>query len=44
MPTILINPKLCMEKLKLTQNELYMVIFHEIEHLKEDAKMMASTV
>lgn len=43
MPTILINPKLCMEKLKLTQNELYMVIFHEIEHLKEDAQMLAST-
>ena len=41
-PTIIINPNLCIQKLNLTQEEFLMVMFHEIEHLREDVHLLST--
>jgi hypothetical protein len=41
-PKIMVNAKLAMEKFKLTSPEFLLVLFHEIEHLFEDAELKSA--
>lgn len=38
-PKIIINPNICMEKFNFTSEEFFFVIFHEIEHIIEEANV-----
>lgn len=40
--TIILNPKLLKQKFNLTQEQLFFVLFHEVEHLIEDSKLKST--
>jgi hypothetical protein len=41
-PRIMINPQFCMERFNFTPSEFLVVLFHEIEHLIEDAELKST--